>query len=226
MAGVSLAHIADRALNRPLLITPEKAAVIMSVLSGRIGIDAAALAPEASRFAPNELVDARGRPTAPYSRTPEGIGIITIAGSLVNRGAWIGASSGLVSYEGIKAQLAAIAADSKVTSVILDLSSPGGEAVGAFETAAAVRDLAKSKHTVAVVNGMAASAAYAIASGATEIVTTETGVAGSIGVVLLHADYSAALAERAGSVCLNSFGAFLKWIPASVMPPSGWMAAH
>jgi len=34
------------------------------------------------------------------------------------------------------------------------------------------------------------------------------------------------LKGRAGSVCLNSFGAFLKWIPASVMPPSGWMAAH
>lgn len=190
----TLLHIADRVLNRPLLITPEKAAVIMSVLAGRIGVDAPT--PDASRFAPNELVDARGRPTAPYSRTPEGVGVLTIAGSLVNRGAWIGANSGLVSYEGIKHQIASVAADPKVHSAILDLSSPGGEAIGAFETAEAVRALARVKHTVAVVNGMAASAAYAIASGATEIVTTETGVAGSIGVVLLHADYSANLATE------------------------------
>ncbi|RWF97659.1 MAG: S49 family peptidase, partial [Mesorhizobium sp.] len=82
------------------------------------------------------------------------------------------------------------AADPAVRSVILDMHSPGGEAVGAFETAALVRDLAARKRTVAVVNGMAASAMYAIASGANEIVTTETGIAGSIGVVLLHADFS------------------------------------
>lgn len=37
---------------------------------------------------------------------------------------------------------------------------------------------------------MAASAAYAIASGAGEIVTTETGVSGSIGVLYIHADVS------------------------------------
>lgn len=194
-----LLHIADRALNRPLLITPDKAAVIMSVLSGRIGVDAAGLQHEASRFVGDAAErDATGRPVAslPYRRTADGTAIITITGSLVNRGAWIGANSGLTSYEGIKAQIDAARNDPKVYSVILDLASPGGEAVGAFETAAAVRDLAKVKRTVAVVNGMAASAAYAIASGATEIVTTETGVSGSIGVVLLHADYSESLAAE------------------------------
>lgn len=35
-----------------------------------------------------------------------------------------------------------------------------------------------------------------------------------------------AFVVRAGSVCLNSFGAVAKWIPASVRPPSGLMAAH
>lgn len=194
-----LLHIADRVLNRPLLITPEKAAVIMSVLAGRIGVDSPGLQPEASRFVGDSTErDQSGRPVGylPYRRTENGVAILTITGSLVNRGAWIGASSGLTSYEGIKHQLAAIAADPKVQSAILDISSPGGEAIGAFETAEAVRALAKVKRTVAVVNGMAASAAYAIASGATEIVTTETGVAGSIGVVLLHADYSANLATE------------------------------
>lgn len=109
----------------------------------------------------------------------------------------MGASSGLTSYEGIGFQLKEAAADPAVRSVILDMHSPGGEAAGAFETAALVRDLAASKRTVAVVNGMAASAMYAIGSGATEIVTTETGISGSIGVVLLHADFSRQL-DREG----------------------------
>jgi capsid assembly protease len=191
--------LAERALNRPLLITPDKAAVIMQVLSGKIGVDASGLSHEASRFVGDSTErDANGRAVGylPYRRTPEGVGIITITGSLVNRGAYVGASSGITSYEGIKHQLATVAADNRVLSVILDLQSPGGEAVGAFETAAAVRSLASVKPTVAVVNGMAASAAYAIASGATEIVTTETGVSGSIGVVMMHADYSEWLAEE------------------------------
>lgn len=185
-------RIAERAVNRPLLIHPHKAAIIADVLAGRIGLDASELAPEASRFEGERIErDVSGRPLRmlPYS-VSEGVGIISAVGTMVNRGAWIGANSGLVSYEGVKFQVAQAAADPNVHAILLDLESPGGEAVGAFEAAAAVREAAAAKPVVAVVNGMAASAAYAIASAATRIVTTETGVSGSIGVVLLHADYS------------------------------------
>ncbi len=194
----TLFHLADRVLNRPLLITPDKAALIAAVLGGRIGLGDLAPHPEASRFAPNEAKDERGRPTAPYLRTPEGVGIITVIGSLVNRGANVGASSGLTSYEGIKHQLATAAADPKVRSIILDLATPGGEAIGCFEAAKAVRDVVEAgKPVTAVVNGMAASAGYALASAASRIVTTPTGVSGSIGVVLMHADLSRAV-DKAG----------------------------
>lgn len=190
-----LVHLADRVLNRPLLITPEKAEVILAVLGSRIGVDT----PDMSRFVGESYErDADGRParSLPYKVTPQGVGIITITGSLVNRGAWVGASSGVTSYEGIKFQVQSAAADPNVRAIILDIQSPGGEAVGAFETAAVVREAASVKPVTAVVNGMAASAAYAIASGATEVVTTETGVSGSIGVVLVHADYSRMLANE------------------------------
>lgn len=184
-----LVMIADRVLNRPLLVARDKAEVVLSVLAGRIGVNA----PEASRFIGEDVErDENGRAvkSVPYQVTPEGVAIITITGSLVNRGGWVGAKSGLTSYEGIQHQLKSAAASAAVKSIIIDLHSPGGEAVGAFETAALVRQAAATKKVVAVVNGVAASAAYAIASGATEIVTTETGVSGSIGVVLLHADFS------------------------------------
>lgn len=191
-----LAHIADRVLNRPLLLLPDKAAVIMGVLSGRIGVDG----PDASRFEGDRVPerDEQGNPRtdqwgyakyAPY-KVADGVAIISIVGSLVNRGAWIGASSGLTSYEGIQHQLKRAAADGQVHSILLDIHSPGGEAIGAFETAGMVREIAKSKKVVAVVNGMAASAGYAIASGASEIITTRTGLSGSIGVLMMHVDYS------------------------------------
>lgn len=202
----TLIHVADRVLNRPLLITRDKAQVVLSVLAGRIGVNS----PEASRFEGDNLArDADGNiqttrnrwgdtvaKQKPYN-VSKGVAIITITGSLVNRGAWVGASSGLTSYEGIGHQLKTAEDDDDVHSAILDLHTPGGEAVGAFETAALVRRLSAKKRTVALVNGMAASAGYAIASGASEIVTTETGVSGSIGVVLLHADFSRQL-DREG----------------------------
>jgi len=186
----TLAHIAELVLNRPLLLSPAKAQVIMSVLAGRIGVNT----PEASRFEGDNRD--RAGPPKPYN-VSNSVAIITITGSLVNRGAWIGAYSGLTSYEGIQHQLKTALADPAVKSLLLDLHTPGGEAVGAFETAGLVRQAAAQKRTLAVVNGMAASAGYAIASGANDIIVTETGVAGSIGVVMLHADFSRQL-DREG----------------------------
>ncbi|MCA6099196.1 S49 family peptidase [Bradyrhizobium australafricanum] len=199
-----LFHVADRVLNRPLMIHPDKLSLIASVLDGRIGIDSATLgaveadylkkaAPGSSRFVGNyELVDPKN-PSAgrkPYRTTAEGVAIIPVIGSLVNRGAWVGAYSGLTSYEGFKFAIGRAAADPAVSSIILDMDTPGGEAVGAFEAGDAVREAARAKEVVAVINGMAASAGYAIASAASRIVTTSSGVSGSVGVVMLHADYS------------------------------------
>lgn len=199
MTSTFLLRIADRVLNRPLLILPEKLAVITEVLAGRIGVEGNGL-PEGSRFVgDSNEIDAAGKATGklPYRRTAEGVGVITIAGSLVNRGAWIGAQSGMTSYEGIAHQIESAVRDRKVKSIILDIDSPGGEAVGAMETAALVRKAQEEKPVYAMVNGMAASAAYAIASGAKAIFSTPSGVSGSIGVVLMHADYSRAV-DRAG----------------------------
>ncbi len=125
-AGPSLMHIADRVLGRPLLMHPGKVEVILHVLEGRIPLGDASLAPlspDASRFV--------GQASASRTfRVEGGVGIVSVIGSLVNRGAWIGASSGLTSYEGLAKQLTDAAADPKVKAIMLDLDSPGGEATG------------------------------------------------------------------------------------------------
>jgi signal peptide peptidase SppA len=206
-----LVHIADRVINRPLMILPEKLALIASVLEGRIGIDATELkdlaqaSPDASRFVGSSMSEDGQR--YKFYRVEKGVAMIPVLGSLVNRGAWIGSRSGMTSYEGLAFQLDQAAADADVQSILLDMDSPGGEAVGAFEIADKVRTVAKSKPIVAYVNGMAASAAYAIASSASQIVSTPSGVSGSIGVVLMHADYSHALHERGVKPTLIHAGA-------------------
>lgn len=207
-----LLHIAERVLNRPLLVHPDKLALVLAVLEGRIPIDAAAIGAEAeARIAamPAEAQAVLRGPAPAASRfvgafdaagnavTQDGVAIIPVIGSLVNRGAWLGVNSGKTSYEGLQHQIRAAAADPAVKAILLDIASGGGEATGAFETAAMVRAAAAQKPVTAIVNGMAASAAYAIAAAASTIVVTETGLAGSIGVVMMHADYSRAL-DKAG----------------------------
>lgn len=217
-----LLRIAERVLNRPLLVHPDKVPLILALLDGRIPLGDTAVmraqaeenilalpedarrvltgpAPDSSRFVGSPLdedPDTGRIALLPYRRTRDGVAVVSVTGSLINRGAWIGSYSGETSYEGIQHQLATAAADPRAKAILLDIESPGGEAVGAFETAAAVRAAAAKKPLTAIVNGMAASAAYALASGARRVVTTPTGVSGSIGVVLLHADFSRALDKK------------------------------
>lgn len=198
------AHILTRLIDAPLYAHPLKAATLYNALCGRFGtlpMEVEDSAPELSRFVgewPMSEDQGSGRRARvePFRLTAQGIGVVTVTGTLVRRGAWVGSHSGLTSYEGIKHQLQRAAADSRVTSIILDLDTPGGEASGAFEAAQAVRSAADKKPVIAVANGMAASAGYALASGATKIITTPSGVAGSIGCVLLHLDYSRAMEEQ------------------------------
>lgn len=191
-------RVAGRLFNTPLLLLPETAAVIATNLSARFDVEPM-LSPdaptvEASRFRGTPVPTSDGR--VAY-RVEDRVAIVPVMGELVNRGAWIGASSGLTSYEGLDAALRAAAADAGVRGIVLDMNTPGGEAAGAMEAGALVRTIGHQKPVVAFVNGLAASAGYAIAAGATRIVTIASGGLGSIGVVMLHLDRSAAL-ERAG----------------------------
>jgi signal peptide peptidase SppA len=203
--GPTLAQIAGRVLNRPLLLHPDKADLILHVLQGRIGIEPlAAPDPQSNRFVGSHR---RDNGSVSSMRVANGVAILPIVGSLVNRGAWIGANSGLVSYEGIATQLREAQADPEVRAILLDIDSPGGEATGMFATANLVRAVNEVKPVVAFVNDVAASAAYGIASAAREIVVSPTSMVGSIGVVLTHLDRSGELEDRGVKPTLIHAGA-------------------
>ncbi|OOY07364.1 S49 family peptidase [Thioclava sp. F36-7] len=195
-----LHHIAERVIGRPLFLHPTKAAILLDVLEGRLSATtraSAGLPADASRFMGSRN---RADRSSRLNRAVNGAAIITIEGSLVNRGAWIGSNSGLVSYEGISAQVREARADQEIHTVILDLDTPGGEATGMFAAAQLIRELAAEKRVIAVVNDVAASAGYGLASAADEIVVSPTSIVGSIGVVMTHVDASKKLAQDGYSV--------------------------
>ena len=89
------------------------------------------------------------------------------------------------------------AEDPGVREIILDVDSPGGEVAGTEELAAVVAEARTRKPVTAIVNALAGSAAYWIASAATRIVSTPSGLTGSIGVLATHVDLSE-LERKAG----------------------------
>ncbi len=215
------AQIAQRAFNTPLMVDPAKALAFLSGLGPRIsgqeitfhGLEveaadqtAASLPARASLFG-NDLAQRHQRNgTQPYA-VVDGIAVIEIAGTLVHRGAWIGQSSGLTSYEGIAAQLQAAVADPGVRGIALDIDSFGGEVAGAFDLADRIRAARAQKPVHAFVAEHALSAGYVLASQADRIILPRTGAVGSIGVVALHTDMSGALDQKGIAVTLIHAGA-------------------
>ena len=83
----------------------------------------------------------------------------------------------------------ALARDPEVGTIVLDIDSPGGVVTGVPEAADAIWAARRSgKNVVALVNPLAASAAYYLASQADEIVAVPSGETGAIGVFILHAE--------------------------------------
>lgn len=188
--------------NTPLLVMPDVAETIGDYLRLRME----GVRPEASRFIGRQVVDQSGAWKG-YRRQGN-VGIISITGELVNRGAWMGASSGLTSYEGILEQARGVGADGEVETVVLDINSPGGEAFGMSDASRGIRAAVGGKKIIAVINSVGASAAYGLATSADEIVVTESGIAGSIGVVMVHFDQSERAAKFGvkATVITNSDG--------------------
>jgi ClpP class serine protease len=111
-----------------------------------------------------------------------GVAIITATGDLFKRANMFTAMSGATSYEIMRRDLQTAVDNPKVKAILLNLDTPGGEASGAGEFAAAVHAVRGVKPIKAYVNGMAASAGYWIATAADEIVVDAQAILGSIGV--------------------------------------------
>lgn len=98
--------------------------------------------------------------------------------------------------------------DPGVSSIVLDIDSPGGNVQGVPEAFSQIMAARGTKPIVAVANNNALSAAFWIASAADEIVVTPSGDVGSIGVRTMHEDMSAKLANEGVKRTIISAGRF------------------
>lgn len=192
-------HLAARVFNTPLLIHPQKLDAIIAGLGSRLlGSAGPVVLPdlEASAELPADMFSTRKgvRNDQRGYRVVDGVAVVNISGALVHRGRMDGASSYLIGYNDIAADIEHAMDNTDVHAVLAVWDSPGGEAQGAFEFADRMMALRGRKPMVSIADGLAASAGYLGASAFDELVITQTGYAGSIGVVMRHVDFSAALA--------------------------------
>jgi len=118
----------------------------------------------------------------------QGVAVIHVNDVLAQNTTGIDRMLGMTDYEQIKQELVQAVADPAVTSILLDISSPGGSAIGAPEAAQAVADANAAKPVVSYIGALGASAAYYLASASSAIVAQPSGLVGSIGTVMKFFD--------------------------------------
>ena len=99
-------------------------------------------------------------------------------------------------------------ADKSVTSIVLDVDSPGGSVYGVSELARKIYQSRGKKPIIAVANSLMASAAYWIASAADEIHVSPGAEVGSIGVIAVHVDRSENNAKEGFNVSYITAGEY------------------
>lgn len=189
----------EKAFNTPLLIEPGKCQMIARYLERRFGMN--------GQMPSKEAFLSRQREDDDATQIYQNVAVVPILGTLVNRGGFMEAESGILSYRGIRAEILKAAEDRKIDAIVLDIDSGGGEVEGNFDLARLIRQINDEvKPVVAVANGSAFSGAYSLGVAAGSFFVTETGGVGSVGVVIQHVDFSEAN-EMAGIKVTNvTFG--------------------
>lgn len=130
------------------------------------------------------------------------VAVLPVEG-IISKNGWFGASTVRISQF-----LRQLASDDGIRAIVLEVDSPGGAVSGVEELAREIHQAKAKKPIVAVANSLAASAAYWLASQASEVVVTPTGQVGSIGVYSIHVDVSRALDKEGVAVSLIHAGRY------------------
>jgi capsid assembly protease len=150
------------------------------------------------------------KPAFQQGKGSDKIAVIPVRGILTNDGPSYYGSN----YPGIADAVEKAASDPDVKRIILSVDSPGGEVVGLPETASVIARAARVKPVSAIVEGAAASAAYWLASQASDITLTPSGEVGSVGVRMMHVDMSKMLDDAGFKITELQSGKFkTEWSP-------------
>lgn len=199
----NLALIGRRLFHVPMGLHPGRGAQVVAALARPLGLGASAGVPVLA-----DAEDDDDLPAAPPGyQIVAGVAVIGVEGMLVDRLGCTRPFFGMTGYDGIRANMASALVDPKVRGIVLNIDSPGGEVSGCFDLADWMFRLRGRKPVWAILNDVAFSAAYALASAADRIIVPASGGTGSIGVIALVLDLSKMLEGHGVTMNVIQFGA-------------------
>jgi signal peptide peptidase SppA len=208
----NLPHIAGLAFNEPLLLEPAYARVFFCALSGQLGITRLTDTVSGQTLSGEQIAettmlfddddDMSSSRTARSYQVVNGIAVLPVSGTLVSKTRSLQPYSGMTGYNGIVTRLQQAISDPGVDGILLDMDTPGGMVAGAFDCADIIARLRDIKPVWALANDMNCSAGQLIASAASRRLVTQTARTGSIGVLMAHSNYGAALKTQGVEVTL------------------------
>jgi capsid assembly protease len=158
----------------PWAITPETLQTILEIASREHIPDLEAVAAKRAARLPG---------TEEGRLREDRVAVIPVQGPIFRRADLFSDISGATTVESLAKDFNAALSNPDVKAILLEIDSPGGEVAGINEFAGMIHAARGKKPVVAYADGLAASAAYWIASAADEIVCEPTAILGSIGVV-------------------------------------------
>ena len=162
----------ELAASQPWLMMPDALDNLLTI-SDRMGDPVALATKRGERLDETRRVTMRG-----------GVAVVPITGPIFRYANLFTEISGAASTQILATDIQRALDDPKVKSIVLNIDSPGGVASGINELAEMIYAGRDRKRIVAYIGGIGASAAYWVASAASEIVIDEASLAGSIGVVV------------------------------------------
>ena len=134
------------------------------------------------------------------------IAVIPIVGPISHRSSPLSWLFGGVSTADISGALRQVVADPGISAIVLDIDSPGGDVAGVDELATEIYQARQKKPVTALCNCLCASAAYYLASQASEIIASPSSLTGSIGVYVVVEDDSRMLDKLGINLQLIKYG--------------------
>lgn len=138
-----------------------------------------------------------------------GIGVLSIHGTLTNSDSPWNKYFGITSYNAIREALMYAANDESIEAILLDISSGGGAVSGVDDAAKLISMVDKNvKPVISFTDGAMCSAAYWLGCSAREVYASNVAITGSIGVISTHMERSKQLKEDGIGVTVMRSGKF------------------
>lgn len=186
--------------NNLLLMAPD---AVDEFLAARHGQEEGAAFARKNDTAPAAVLDS-GNSTEKATRglgytIDHGVAVVRIEGSLDRKPVfgWLTGARYATGYNEIADAIDRAAADPQARAILLAINSPGGVVAGCKELADHIAQVASQKPMAAYADGLMCSAAFWLGAATGTIYAPRTATVGSIGVVMVHCDYSK-VNERAG----------------------------